>query len=357
MGKDYYSILGVRKTASADEIKKAYRRLAHEHHPDKGGDSQKFKDINDAYQVLGDSNKRAQYDRFGPAAFEQGGMGAGGFGGSPFGAGGFNINFEDFGDLSDILGGMFGFGGKQKRKRGQDIQVDVTLDFKEAIFGVDKTVKLYKHNACFECVGSGSARGSRNISCKNCVGRGFVNRVQNSFFGAIQQQVTCEECMGKGEKPEQPCNTCKGFGNMKTMKEVKVNIPAGISENEAMRMTGEGEHPGVGGQPGDLIIRIRIKRDPNFRREGNDILSIAYIPYSLMALGGKIQVDTVDGPVELKIPEATQAGTVFKLRGKGVPFMRSSGRGDHLLTIEAKVEKKLSREQKQTLERLREQGL
>ncbi|MBI4139017.1 molecular chaperone DnaJ [Candidatus Uhrbacteria bacterium] len=360
MSKDYYDILGVPKGATADDVKKAFRRLAHEHHPDKGGDQQKFKDINEAYQVLGDAEKRATYDRFGSAAFEQGGMGTGGFGGfGGFQQGGFNINMDDMGDLGDILGGMFGFGGGRgaRHSRGQDIHVDVTLEFQEAVFGATKTVKLYKHDACTECGGSGAAKGSGAVPCKDCGGNGSVTKTQRTMFGNVQIQQTCSECHGRGKVPETLCATCKGLGIERRHKEISIAIPAGISEGETIRVAGEGEHPGRGANPGDLFLRIHVRPHRTFTREGSDIHSVVQAPYSMVALGGSIAVATVDGDVDLKIPAGAQSGTVFTLRGKGVPFLRSRGRGDHFVTIQTRVDTKMSREQRELLEKLRNAGL
>jgi molecular chaperone DnaJ len=360
MSKDFYKILGVEKNASPEELKKAFRRLAHEHHPDKGGDAQKFKDINEAYQVLSDAEKRTKYDQFGSAAFEQGGTDGGGFGGfGGFDPSGFSVNMDDMGDLSDILGGMFGFGGKGGggRKRGQDIEVDVTMDFIESVFGVTKTIKLYKHDACTSCKGSGSASGSKTISCSKCNGQGRTQRMERTIFGSIQRAVLCADCHGTGKVPETPCKTCKGFGIEKRNTDVQIHIPAGISDGEALKVTGAGEHSGVGGSAGDLYVRVRVKSHPDFIRDGNDVRSTVRIPYTLFALGGYIDVKTVDGPVSLKIPEYTQPGTVFKLREKGVPYLNSRGRGDHLVEVQVSVERKLSREQRSALEDLKEQGL
>lgn len=357
MGKDFYSILGVSKGASADDVKKAFRRLAHEHHPDKGGDAQKFKDVNEAYQILGDDKKRATYDQFGSAAFEQGGMGGpGGFGG--FQQGGFTVNMEDMGDLGDVLGGMFGFGGgRSGQKRGQDIEVDVTLDFLESVTGTTKRVTLYKHDVCATCSGSGAEPGSSFASCKTCQGKGRIERMQRTIFGTIQTAATCAECQGKGQVPERRCKACAGRGIERRNKELDVKIPAGISDGEALKISGEGEHPPHGGRPGDLFVRITVKRHTTFTREGNDILSSIDIPYTTLVLGGSVDIDTVEGKGSLKIPSGTKPGTVFKLRGKGIPFLRSYGRGDHLVTVQPIVKGSLSREQRSLIERLRDAGL
>lgn len=364
MAKDYYKILGVDKNASPEDIKKAFRRLAHEHHPDKGGDAQKFKDLNEAYQVLGDAKKRATYDQFGSAAFENGGMGGpgggfGGFGGFGQGQGGFEVNMNDFGDFGDILGGMFGFGGgrRQRETRGQDIQVDATLNFLDMITGATKKVKLYKHDACSRCGGNGGEPGSEFVKCKTCDGKGQVETAQRTIFGNVKVASICPTCHGRGKVPDKACNVCKGIGIERREKEIEIRIPAGVSDGESLRVEGEGEHPGRGGKPGDLFVRLRILKHPVFVREGNDILNTIQVPFSMLSLGGSIDIETVDGPGTLKIPEGTKSGTVFKLRGKGVPFLRTHGRGDHFITVQPEVKEKLSKEQKKILENLRDAGL
>ena len=364
MPKDYYAILGVKKDASEDEIKKSFRRLAHEHHPDKGGDQQKFKDINEAYQIVGNKEKRSVYDRHGSAAFENGGAGAQGFGGfggfgGANGQAGFDINMDDMGDLGDILGGMFGFqgGGGGRSRRGADIQTDVTLEFLEAIHGTSKSVKLHSNGPCSTCSGTGAKPGTKMEECKTCNGKGQVQKMSRTVFGTIQTMVACSDCRGKGKKPSEPCKDCDGTGIERKTREHKFDIPAGINDGEGIRIAGEGEYPGDGGRSGDLIVRIRVKAHPHLERDGNEILSRVEVPYSTLQLGGETEVETVDGMGSLKIPEGTQAGTVFKLRGKGVPYLHSSSRGDQLVTVMPQVAKKLSKEQKQALENLRNAGL
>ncbi len=360
MSKDYYKILGLEKNASEEEIKKAYRRLAHQHHPDKnGGDEQKFKDVNEAYQVLGDKQKRAQFDQFGSAVFEQGGgfNGAQGFGGFDFGQG-FNINVDDFGDLGDVLGGMFGFGGRGgKKKRGRDIETEVRLNFKESVFGVEKEIKLYKPAPCSICQGTGSDPEGKISSCQTCGGRGKVQQAQRTFFGVMNTVVACPDCQGTGQRIEKPCRHCSGTGLDKTEKILKIQVPAGMNDGEALRISGEGEFPGRGGLSGDLYVRIRVAKDPVFQRVENDLLSAVQVPFSIMTLGGDIDIETIEGQVNLKIPAGTTAGTVFKLRGKGVPYTNGKSRGDHLVTTMPHVPTKLTREQKKMLEELNKSGL
>lgn len=359
MSKDYYKILGLEKKASEDDIKKAYRRLAHQHHPDKnGGDEQKFKDVNEAYQVLGDKQKRAQFDQFGSAVFEQGGFnGAQGFGGFDFGQG-FNINVDDLGDLGDVLGGMFGFGGRgSKKKRGRDIETEIRLTFKEAVFGAEKEISLYKPAPCPICQGSGSDPEGKISSCQTCGGRGKVQQTQRTLFGAMNTVVACPDCQGTGQRIEKPCRHCSGTGMDKTEKTLRIQVPAGMNDGEALRVSGEGEYPGRGGLAGDLYVRVRVSKDTLFERAGNDLLSTVQAPFSIMALGGSIDIETIDGSVNLKIPDGTTAGTVFKLRNKGVPYANGKSRGDHLVTVMPNVPSKLTREQKKILDELGKTGL
>lgn len=359
MAKDFYNVLGVPKTATDDEIKKAFRRLAHEHHPDKGGDPSKFKDVNEAYQVLGDAAKRKTYDQFGSAAFENGGMGAGGpaWGGSGFE--GMNINMDDLGDFGDILGSMFGVGGRGGRRaaRGQDIETEVTIDFLESVKGTEREIKLYKHVACDVCSGSGAEPDAKIETCKTCEGRGQVRQSMRTVFGMMQHAVACPECGGRGSKPSAICKHCSGSGIERKTKEISIAIPAGIDNGEALKVSGEGEHPGHGGRAGDLLVRIHVKPHQTFEREGSDVRSTITVPYSTLALGGEVEIETVDGKGSLAIPEATEPGTVFKIRAKGFPFLRSSGRGDQLVTVQPLVQRKLSKEQRHALDNLRELGL
>lgn len=364
MSKDYYQILGVSKTASEDEIKKAFRRLAHEHHPDKGGEDKKFKDINEAYQILGDKQKRQTYDQFGSQAFENGGStgspfgnGFGGFGGQGF-PGGFQAG--DFGDLGDILGEMFGMGGSRRSRttgRGKDIEMDVELAFKEAAFGVDRSIKLYKHSSCSRCQGNGAEPGTKIEDCKTCQGSGQVTQAQRTMFGTIQTAVVCSTCHGRGKKPEKDCHQCRGLGVERREELISVHIPAGIDNEEVIKVQGQGEGAAYGGKAGDLFLRVRVKPDPRFVREGNDIHSDFIIPFSIMALGGTATVETLDGHEAIKIHEGTTAGTVITLRGKGVPFLRGRGRGDHQVRMIPDVPKHLTKEQKRLLDELKREGL
>ncbi len=369
MPKDYYALLGVAKNASDDDIKKAYRKLAHQHHPDKGGgDEAKFKDVNEAYQVLGDKQKRATYDRFGSGAFENGGMGGGqggfgGFGGFGQQAGGFDFQgFEgqDLGDLGDVLGEMFGFGGAargRKQARGKDIEMDVELSFREAAFGVTRPIRLYKTTTCSSCKGDGAAPGSKVVTCDTCKGAGSVKQAQRTIFGTVQTQTMCPTCHGRGKKPEKECPTCRGTGIERREHTLSVAIPGGLSTDEMVRLQGEGEAAPYGGSPGDLFLRIRVKADPHFNRVGNDVLTTANIPFTTMALGGEIQIDTLDGQASLDIPAGTAPETVFTLKGRGIAYTRGGGRGNHRVRVMPEVPKHLSKEQKELLEKLNKSGI
>ncbi len=355
MHKDYYSLLGVPKTATEEEIKKAFRKLAHQHHPDKsGGDDAKFKEINEAYQVLSNKDRRARYDQFG-SGFENGQAGGGqGFGGFGGGQGGFNINMDDLGDLFGGFGDMFGFGGGQRQSRrqsrGADIEVRLHIAFMDAVFGAEKTVRLGKHVTCDKCSGSGAEPGSKVETCPTCNGRGQVTQVQRTIFGQMQVNAPCPSCQGEGKKISTPCTKCHGHGIVKDEVELTIKIPAGIDNGETIRLTGQGEAGPKGTPSGDLYVHVQVASDKRFMRDGSTIRSEAEISFPEAALGTSIDVETVDGPVSLKIPSGTQSGKVFMLKERGIPQLRSKGRGDHLVTISVKTPTHLSRKQKQLLE-------
>lgn len=357
MSKDYYKILGVEKGASEDEIKKSFRRLAHEHHPDKGGDQQKFKDINEAYQILGDKDKRTKYDQFGSAAFEQGGFGGGGYGQGFGGFDGMNVNFEDLGDIFGTIFGQQGGRRGPSQKRGSDIETEVVLDFLESVKGAKRKIKLYINQPCAVCRGSGGEPDSKIEECKTCNGKGQVTRATRTFFGNIQTATICPECQGLGKRHAQSCKYCSGTGIEKKTEEIDVEIPGGIDDGEAVKLAGKGEYPGTGGKAGDLYVRVRVKSHPEFTRDDQDILSTAEVPYSTMSLGGEIEINTVDGSGKLTIPEGTQPGTIFKIRGKGFPYLRGGGFGDHLVTVQTLIKKKLSKEERKAVEDLKDAGL
>ncbi|MFC1598916.1 molecular chaperone DnaJ [Patescibacteria group bacterium] len=366
MGKDYYKILGVSNGASKDEIKKAFREKAHIYHPDKkDGDEAKFKEINEAYQVLSNDQKRQQYDQFGSTFDQQGGFG-GGMNWDDFmrqarqgGGGGTYSNFGDMGDIfSEIFGGGgFGFGGAQSRTqsraRGRDIETTLTLDFKEAVFGADKTIELSELAKCEHCKGNGAEPGTKITECKKCQGQGQIQQVQRTILGNIQTVAVCPDCQGEGKSYDKPCSKCQGQGRLKTKRQIPVKVPAGIDNNMALKMAGEGEAGLRGARSGDLYIHIRVKPDPRFKRQGDNIISQVIINFSQAALGDKIQIETIDGQVDLKIPSGTQSGKVLMLKGKGVPKFQHYGQGDHLVEIIVKTPEKLSKEQKKVFDDLK----
>ena len=346
MPKDFYERLGVSKSATADEIKVAFRKLAHKYHPDKeGGDEAKFKEINEAYQVLSDEKKRAQYDQFGAAAFENGGGGAGqGFGGFDFsGAGGFE-------DLGDIFGDLFGGGrGRSQTPRGHDIQLDVDISFRDSIFGTEKTVTVTKPSACERCGGNGGEPGTGMDTCRVCNGSGVEIGVQRTILGNMQTKRTCSSCHGAGETPKTACTTCRGSGIEKKPRSLTITIPAGIEDGQSLRIRGEGEAV-KGGIPGDFFVRVHVGTDARFEREDIHLYSEAKIGFTQAALGDVIHAETIDGPVDLTIPMGTQSGAQFRLRGKGVQTNR--GRGDQIVTVRVMTPKKLGKREKKLLEEL-----
>ncbi|KKU08000.1 MAG: Chaperone protein DnaJ [Candidatus Magasanikbacteria bacterium GW2011_GWA2_45_39] len=360
MAKDYYKILGVGKNASPDEIRASFRRLAHQYHPDKkGGNAEKFKEINEAHQVLSDKEKRAQYDQYGSTfdqAGSQGGTGFGGFGsGSPFG-GGFGNGGQGFEfDLGDIFGDVFGGGGARTRTRtrtarGADIHMDAELTFKDAAFGVEKQVSLYKQVACDVCLGAGAEPGSSLKKCKTCDGQGQVVTNQRTILGTFQSASVCNDCHGEGKRPEKACKHCGGNGVIKKHSEFSLKIPGGIDDGETIRVGGGGEAGAHGATPGDLYLTVHVKSDSRFERDGFNVHSTVTIQFAQAVLGDEVAVETLDGEVKMVIPEGTQPGQVFKLRERGIKQLRGSGRGDHLVRVEVSVPKKISRRQKELLQ-------
>jgi molecular chaperone DnaJ len=334
--RDYYEILGISKSASADEIKKAYRKAAVKFHPDKeGGDEAKFKEAGEAYDVLKDSQKRQRYDQFGHAGV--GGSNGGGTGGAnPFeGFGGQGAHF-DFGDggLGDIFGQFFGGGGGRQRgpQRGRDVEVSLQLTFEEAIFGVEEKIELDMDDECSHCHGTTVEPGFELKTCPTCKGAGQVGRVMNTIFGQIQQNVVCDTCGGRGKVPEKVCSVCHG-----------------IDDGATIRLNGHGEAIG-NGEKGDLYVHIRVKAHKHFTREGDIILSEAHVGMIDAALGTEIDVETVDGKIRMKVPAGTQSGTDFKLSNHGVPHMRSDKRGPHIVSLVVDTPTKLTKQQKELLE-------
>jgi molecular chaperone DnaJ len=359
MAKNYYDILGVNKSANQEEIKKAFRKLAHEHHPDKKtGDNDKFKEINEAYQVLGNPEKRSQYDQFGQTFKGAGSNGGGGASGNPFGGGfgGFNrggysqgnVNF-DFEDLGDIFGSFFGGSQSRKTDYGRDLEMELEIEFTEAVFGVEKNIDLRKNVLCDNCRGSGDDPQGKVETCKTCGGSGKTVRMQQTILGNFQVAGVCSSCKGKGRKAEKQCDKCRGKGYFSGTEKIKVTIPSGIDNGQSIRLSGKGEF-GEGGRAGDLYIKIKVRPNKNFVRSDDNIKSTIHINLKQAILGDKIDIETVDGPVALKIPEGTQSQTQFKLKDKGVPHLREYGRGDHLVEVIVDIPKGLSRKDRKVIE-------
>lgn len=355
--RDYYEVLGVGKSASADEIKKAFRKAAIEHHPDRGGNEEKFKEVNEAYEVLSNADKRKRYDQFGHA-----GVGSSAASdGNPFAGGGFggfngqNVNF-DFGDLGlgDIFSSFFGggFNGQQqssRQKRGRDVQTSVDISFEDAVFGTEVDLKLKLDDTCEHCKGSTVEPGHDMKTCETCKGAGQVVNVTRTIFGNIQQASVCPTCKGTGKVPEKVCTVCHGKGVQSKTQEITLKVPAGIDDGATIRLREHGEAI-ANGPKGDLFVNIRVKSHKQFTREGDLILSEEHVPMVEAALGTEIEVDTVDGPVQMKVPAGTQSGTDFKLSGHGVPHINSKSRGAHIVTVHVDTPTKLSRQQRQLLE-------
>lgn len=351
--RDYYEVLGVDKNVDAQALKKAYRKLAMQYHPDRNPDNkeaeEKFKEISEAYEVLSDDTKRQTYDQFGHAGVNgQGGFGGqGGFNGQGFGG------FEDiFGDMfGDIFGG--GFGGQRARRRGPergaDIRQDVDITFEEAAFGKKMSIKLNRSEECNECNGSGAKPGTSKKTCPTCNGAGEVRTVQRTPFGNIASSRTCSACNGEGEVVESPCSKCHGQGRTRKVKTIEVDIPAGIDDGQMIKLSGQGELGGKGGPRGDLYIVVNVKSHPLFTREGNDIYFDMPITFIQAALGDEIEVPTLDGKVKYTIPEGTQTGTVFRLREKGIPRLRGNSRGDQYVKVVVDTPRKLNEKQKDIL--------
>ncbi len=349
-------MLGVDKDASKEEIKKAYYKLAHKHHPDKGGDEKKFKEINEAYQILSDEKKRRQYDQFG-RTFEGEGHG---FGGSPYGDfSGFSRTGGAEFDLGDIFDEFFGAGraGKTTRK-GKDIRVDVELSLPEVLQETVKTINLRRQVVCKRCGGSGAEPGTSVEKCPTCGGEGTVQEVRRTFLGSMSRTTVCPQCHGEGQRPKESCNVCGGEGRVQKEEEIKINIPPGVDHNQMLKMKGKG-HTGRRGAPaGDLYIRVFVKEHPRFERRGDDLYLERKIPFSLAVLGGEVDIKTLGGRViGLKVPKGTPSGKVFRVSGKGVPHFRRSGRGDLYVELEVDVPRRLSRRGKNLIEEMKKEGL
>ncbi|MEK7636889.1 MAG: molecular chaperone DnaJ [Patescibacteria group bacterium] len=367
MAANYYDLLGVNKSASTEEIKKAFRAKAHQFHPDKSnGDAAKFKEINEAYQVLNDAEKRRQYDQFGQTydqARRQGGSPAGA-GAGPFGdfsqPGGFTGNV-DFGDLGDIFGDMFGFGGGSRRRgdpsRGSDIQATIHIPFKTAAFGGEETIQLRHRVACSRCHGQGAEPGTSAETCHACKGSGQVRTVQQTILGAIQSVQTCPTCQGEGTTVKTKCTTCHGQGRQEQTDTITVKIPSGIADGQSIKLSGKGE-AGMRGMPaGDLFLEVDVAKDSIFTRDDDDVLTTVNVPLTIAGLGGTVSVETLDGRVTLKIPAGTPSGKVLVLKSKGIPHLRGRGRGDQRVTAEVVIPKNLSARAKRLLKELQDEGV
>lgn len=358
--KDFYKLLGVEKNASKDEIKKAFYKLASKYHPDKkDGDEAKFKEINEAYQTLSDEKKRKEYDTYGQTFNGQGpqGGGFGGFGG--FNQGDFSDMQFDFGDLGDIFGDMFGggFGGGSRTKRGRDISLELDVQFTEAIFGTERNVLLSKVSTCKTCTGTGSKVGTKLKSCTSCNGQGKVHDVKKTFMGNFQTVKTCEVCRGTGKVPEEKCHDCKGHGVVNSREEVNINIPAGISNGEMIRMTGMGEAV-ASGTAGDLYVKINVNPHKIWKREGNDLVITHEIKLTDALLGAKHVIEGLDGTLDIEIAQGASTGEMLRVKGRGVPHVHEKNRrGDALIKLSIAMPKKLSKKATTFIEGLKEEGL
>ena len=353
--RDYYEVLGVGRDASDADIKKAYRKLAKQYHPDLNpGDKTaeaNFKEVNEAYEVLSDPQKRARYDQFGHA-----GVDPNSFGGAGAGFGDF-----DFGGINDIFESFFGFGGfgrssrsRSGPRKGADLKYTVEISFEEAAFGVEKEIKIDRNENCSNCGGSGAKPGTSPVTCKHCNGTGQIQYRQNTPFGQIINTRTCDACHGEGKVITDPCPTCNGRGKVRKTVKKKLDIPAGIDDGQTISIRGEGDPGSKGGPPGDLFVTVNVKPHPIFKRQGNDVVCEIPITFVQAALGAELEVPTLDGKVKYTMPEGTQTGTIFRLKNKGIPYLRGNGRGDQYVKVEIDVPKKLNEKQKELLRQFAE---
>ena len=356
--RDYYEVLGVDKSASEDEIKRAYKKMARKYHPDLNPDNkeaeEKFKEVNEAYEVLSDSDKKARYDQFGFAGVDSNyGAGAGG---GAYGAGGF-----DFGDLGDIFGSFFGggFGSAQRRtpnapQRGESIRLSVTISFEEAAFGCEKEVSVDRYETCAVCHGSGCADGTSPEVCPDCHGSGQVQVRRQTPMGVFATTSPCGRCGGKGRIIKTPCTACRGSGLERKRRTIQAKIPAGIDNGQTISIRGQGHAGKNGGPSGDLLITITVRPHELFRREGTSVLCEAPITFAQAVLGAELEIPTIDGKVKYDLPEGTQSGTTFRLKGKGIPELNGRGRGDQYVTVYIETPRNLNREQKEALKKFAE---
>ena len=351
MAKDYYKILGVDRNASKEEIKKAYKQLAKKHHPDinkEAGAAEKFKEINEAAAVLGDDEKRSQYDQFGDADAFKKASGARGFDASDFG-----FDFSDFGsfDFGDVFDRFFGGGTSRRRgpRQGADLRYDMEITLEDAALGTTKTIAIPKLMKCDKCHGSGAENPSDLVTCPDCHGHGRVQRTQRTPFGIFATTSTCSKCRGRGEYIRNECPLCDGTGVMKKNQRLEIKIPAGAEEGTNLRLSGEGEAGERSARAGDLYIVLHVKEHDTFEREGNDLKITVPVSFGIAALGGEIEVPTLNGEATLKIPAGTQSSTVFRMKGKGIPHLHGYGVGDQLVEVTIHVPERLTKKQKELI--------
>lgn len=346
--RDYYEVLGVQKGASDDEIKKAFRKMSKKYHPDLNPGNkeaeEKFKEVNEAYQVLSDPDKKSKYDQFGHAGVDPNFGAGGGYGGAGF-------DFGDiFGDIFGGFGGGFGGGRRNGPRRGNDIRRVVDISFEEAAFGCTKTMNIQTQEKCGECGGTGAKKGTTVTTCSHCNGTGRVKTQQRTILGYMTTETTCPHCNGEGKIIKEPCRECRGTGAVRRNKTIEVQIPSGIDDNQTIQLSGKGEAGSKGGPNGDLLITVRVRPHDIFQRRGNDVFINMPISFVEAALGANVKVPTIDGGcVELTIPEGTQAGTRFRMKGKGIPYLRSKSRGDQYVTVEIEIPRNLTQKQKELL--------
>ena len=366
MAKNLYEILGVEKNADKEEIKKAFRKLAHRYHPDKkGGDAEKFKEINEAYFILSDDKKRGEYDTYGRIFSDSAGAnqngGYSGFGPdfNGFDFSQFTQNFNQGGftgefDLGDLFGDFFG-GGRERTRRGRDISIDLEISFRDSIFGTERNILITKNNLCGNCKGNGAEQGSSFKTCSACNGKGKIHETRRAFIGSFTNIKPCNMCHSSGKIPEKKCHLCHGAGIIKKESEINVKIPNGINDGEMIRLSGAGEVV-ISGTAGDLYIKIHVKNDSKFRKEGSNLLTDLHIKLSTALLGGEYILNTLDGDINLKIPEGINFGEILRVKGKGVPVDKNH-RGDLLIKLHIDIPKKLSRETKSIISELRKEGI
>ncbi|MGI6499057.1 MAG: molecular chaperone DnaJ [Oscillospiraceae bacterium] len=347
--RDYYEVLGVSKSATEDELKKAYRKLAKQSHPDLHPDDKeaeaKFKEINEAYAVLSDSSSRSKYDQFGHAGVDPNyGAGAGGWGG-------FEGGFADF-DLGSIFDSFFGGGARPRNngpQKGENLRASVMISFEEAAFGCEKEISISRSETCDECDGTGCAEGTTAEICSECNGTGTVRTQRQTPMGVFSSTTTCNKCGGTGKIIHQPCKVCKGSGSVRRQRKISVHIPSGIDDGQVISLRGQGGSGKRGGPAGDVLISVGVRPHPLFKREGNSVFCEAPITFTQAALGAELEIPTIDGKVKYTLPEGTQTGTTFRLRGKGIPNLHGKGRGDQYVTVVVEIPKNLSSDQKESL--------